>query len=337
MELTDRLMLVTGGAGFIGSHLVDALLHAGGRVRVLDNLLNGKRDNLPPVGDGQRLELVIGDVRDQAAVAEACRGVSVVFHLACLGVRHSLHAPQENHQVNAFGTLQTLAAAMTAGVDRFVYVSTSEVYGTAQKVPMAESHTTFPCTVYGASKLAGEAYARACFHTYQFPTVVVRPFNAFGPRCHHEGDSGEVIPKFVLRALAGRPPIIFGDGSQRRDFPFVTDIARGIVLAAQTDAAIGETLNLGAGTEISIADLATEVLAATGRTDLSPRYVESRPGDVMRLFADAQHASRLLGFHPVVSFTDGLKNLIGWYRSSGREPDEMLQEEQIFNWKPKGA
>ena len=200
---------------------------------------------------------------------------------------------------------------------------------------MDESHTTFPRTVYGASKLAGEAYARAYYHTYDFPIVIVRPFNAYGPRCHHEGDSGEVIPKFVLRALAGRPPIIFGDGSQRRDFTFVKDTARGILLAANSEAALGETVNLASGCEVSIGALAELVLRLTGRTDLRPQYAPPRPGDVQRLFADVEYAADLLRFRPSTPFEIGLQNLIAWYQSLGRRPEELLEEEQVSNWIPQ--
>ena len=154
-------------------------------------------------------------------------GVTVVYHLACLGVRHSIHSPVENHRVNAESTLNLILRARLAGVKRFVYVSSSEVYGTARQVPMTEEHPTFPLTVYGASKLAGECYTRAFFETYGYPTVVVRPFNAYGPRCHHEGDSGEVIPKFLLRALTGKPMVISTGMAEDREIAEAVEAARG--------------------------------------------------------------------------------------------------------------
>ena len=225
-------VLVTGGAGFIGSELVRQLASRGERVVAVDNLVNGKRENVEPVlSEGVRL--LVADIRDLEALKPHLPEVRIVYHLACLGVRHSVHSPQENHEVNGTATLRLLGACREAGVDKFVYVSSSEVYGTAKWAPMTEDHPAFPCTVYGASKLAGECYARAYHRTYGYPTVVVRPFNTYGPRSHHEGDSGEVIPKFLLRTLVGRPMVVFGDGTQTRDFTFVSDTAAGIILAGE--------------------------------------------------------------------------------------------------------
>ena len=324
-------IMVTGGAGFIGSELVRQLAEDASEILVVDNLTNGKRSNLEDVLS-ECVELYVEDIRDVARMDTLMSGVDIVCHLACLGVRHSIHAPHENHDVNATATLGLLDLARKHGVERFVYVSSSEVYGTALWAPMTEEHPTFPMTVYGAGKLAGECYARAYHHTYDFPTVVVRPFNSFGPRCHHEGDSGEVIPKFMLRCLVGKPMMIFGDGSQTRDFTFVEDTARGIVLAGLSEDAVGQTINLGQGKEISITDLAAEVSTVVGRGKADVVHMDSRPGDVMRLYADSTRADSLLGFSPEVSLGEGLERLMKWYGDSGRSPEELLCDEVVQNW-----
>ncbi|MBI5281972.1 MAG: GDP-mannose 4,6-dehydratase [Candidatus Solibacter usitatus] len=303
------MVLVTGGAGFIGSELVGQLAAAGRRVMVLDNLATGRRENL----SGTAATLVEGDVSDRAVLDSILPGVDTVYHLACVSLRRSLREPRVGHDVNATGTLILLEACRAAGVRRYVHVSSSEVYGEAETVPMTEEHRTQPTTAYGASKLAGESYARAFHRTYGFPAVMVRPFNAFGPRCHHEGDSGEVIPKFLLLALAGRPMVIYGDGTQTRDFTHVSDIARGIRLAGKCDEAIGETINLGSGKEISMLGLAEEVARIAGRPRAEVIHEAARPGDVRRMCAGAGVARKLLGFEPSVGLRAGLMGLKEWY------------------------
>jgi len=335
MHIENRKVLVVGGAGFIGSELVHQLADAGARVTVLDDLTNGRRENLADLGN--RIELVVGDLRDQPLVAKLMKDTRVVFHLACLGVRHSIHSPHENADVNATGTLGLLELARAANVGRFVYVSSSEVYGTAMHVPMTELHPAFPMTVYGAGKLAGECYTRAFHRTYNFPTVVVRPFNAYGPRSHHEGDSGEVIPKFLLRGMARKPLIIFGDGTQTRDFTFVSDTARGIMLSGLADAAIGETLNIGSGFEITVNDLAQQVRTLLGDERIEIRHDADRPGDVLRLFADMTRAHQIINFRPTISLAEGLKRLHQWYLSTGVPPEEMLKTEVTHNWQKTGS
>ena len=198
--------------------------------------------------------------------------------------------------------------------------------------PIAEDHPTRPCTVYGASKLAGEAYARAFWHTFGYPTVVLRPFNAYGPRCHHEGDSGEVIPKFMLRCLAGRPMVIFGDGKQTRDFTFVSDTAAGIIAAGLSDASIGQTLNLGSEKEIGIPLLARMISEVVGRPDAQILFTEPRPGDVVRLLSESSKAKKLLNFKTTVNLRDGLECLRDWYATRGQSPEELLEQEIERNW-----
>lgn len=329
--MSTKKTLVTGAAGFIGSELTRQLVGRGEEVVAVDNLVNGKWENLAGLPE-DRCRRVTADIRNGDAMRGLLAGVDTVFHLACLGVRHSIHAQLENHEVNATATLQLLGLARSRSVGRFVYVSSSEVYGTARWVPMTEEHPTRPNTVYGASKLAGECYARAYFETYRYPAVVIRPFNTYGPRCHHEGDCGEVIPKFMLRSLANRPLIVFGDGAQTRDFTFVGDTARGIIEAGFSAAALGQTINLGSGAEITVNELARLMMKVTGRADGTVEHDQDRPGDVLRLCADTSMAGKLCGFAPRVKLEDGLVALRDWYLSLGETPAKLLENEVVRNW-----
>jgi UDP-glucose 4-epimerase len=332
-------VIVTGGAGFIGNELVRQFAARGERVVIVDNLVNGKRENVADVLSDE-VVLLEKDIRDLEAIRPWLRSARAIYHLACLGVRHSVHSPHENHEVNATATLQLLALAREAEVPRFVYVSSSEVYGGVRWAPtirweqMTEDHPAFPCTVYGGSKLAGECYARAYFRTYGYPTVVVRPFNTYGPRSHHEGDSGEVIPKFLLRCMVGRPMVVFGDGTQSRDFTYVTDTAGGILLAGEHPLAVGETINVGSGSEVTINELTERVALALGRTDAIVQHDRPRPGDVARLCADLSRARTLLGYQPRVSLEEGLERLLRWYRDHHLTAEQLLEEEVVHNWAP---
>jgi len=327
------LVVVTGGAGFIGSALVERLMHAGERIVVIDNLVNGKRTNLAHLPT-DRVNLRVADVRAPQAFADDLDRAHTLFHLACLGLRHSLHAGRENHDVNATGTLNLLEAAHAAGVPRVVHVSSSEVYGSMVAAPMPEDHPLQPTTIYGAAKLAGEAYARAFHSTHGLSVTIIRPFNGYGPRCHHEGDAGEVIPKFVLRALAGRPLIVHGEGTQTRDFTFVDDIAEGIFSAARCDATIGATVNLGSGTAVSILDLAAAVGRTVGR-EVRVVHDPPRPGDVAALCADTRRAQTLFGFRPTVTLDEGLARLLKWYQIAA-VPERLLADEVQRHWLPTG-
>jgi UDP-glucose 4-epimerase len=332
--MRNTRVLVTGGAGFVGSELVRQLCARGAEVIVVDNLTNGRKENLAGLPEEQ-VHLVVADIRDIPRMTELTRGVDIVYHLACLCLRHSIHSPLENHEVNGTGTLTTLIAARAAGVKRFVYTSTGEVYGRAFWSPITEEHPNLPTNIYGASKLVGEAYARAYHVSYGFPSVVVRMFNNYGPRCHHEGDCGEVIPRFLLRCMAGLPMVVFGDGTQTRDFNYVADMARGVLLAGLVDEAVGDTFNLGSGHDISINDLAREVANVAGCAEVNVTYDPPRPADIQALRADATKARRVLGFESTVSLREGLTRLKDWYLSLGLPPRVLLEQEIVHNWDSK--
>lgn len=332
MNLRGSRVLVTGGAGFIGSHLTDALLSAGCSVIVIDDFSSGERSNLEFAQETDRLQIIEGSVLDEELLATAMAGITNVFHLAVQGVRRSLGNPLENHDVNATGTIRTLEAARRAGVRRFIYCSSSEVYGNCGGDRLHEETTACaPVTVYGAAKLAGEYYAKAYHQTYGLQTAIVRPFNSYGPREHDRGDLAEVIPRFVIRALNGLPPVIFGDGKGGRDFTYVTEAAAGIVLAAQCDALIGKVVNLAYGRMITISQVADAVLRACGRTDLTPEHRKPRPGDVIALQADTTRARDLLKFRAGIGFEQGLQMYLEWFRSRYPDPAVLL-EDRLENW-----
>jgi UDP-glucose 4-epimerase len=331
IDLKGLKVLVTGGAGFIGSNLVDLLLEQGASVTVIDNLSNGKIENIEQHQSNSRFDFIEGTILDDSILNMASKDIKAVFHLATLGVRHSIKYPFENHKVNAEGTLKVLEWAYKQDIERFVYCSSSEIYGTAETVPMAESHPARPCTVYGASKLAGEAYARAFFKTYGMKTVVIRPFNAYGPRSHYEGSSGELIPKSIVRAMNRKPILVFGNGLQTRDFTYVKDIARALCLSLTNDSLIGGTFNVGSDFEISIKDVVGKIAAIFNNVS-KIEYVKGRPGDVLRLYADATIFMEKTGWRPQTTFDSGLKDTIDWFRNSINDPSELLSQELAYNW-----
>ena len=330
--LADKNVLVTGGAGFAGSHLVDLLLQEGARVRVFDNLNNGKLVNLEHQKDNPSFTFVEGDLLNAQDIAGALKDIDMVFHLACLGVRHSLKFPMENHRVNAEGTLLILEESRKKGVEKFVYCSSSEIYGTAETVPMTEKHPIQPCTVYGSSKFAGEVYARAYYKSFGFPTVMVRPFNMYGPRSHYEKDSGELIPKMIVRALHNENLLVFGDGSQTRDFCYVEDNMRGLLEAAKHDTLIGEVVNVGSNSETSILQIAEMILRLVEGTTSKIEHVDGRPGDVLRLYADTTKFRTLTGWQPQVTLEEGLRKTIAWFREKAGS-ENLMALETAFNWK----
>ncbi|MDQ3973177.1 MAG: NAD-dependent epimerase/dehydratase family protein [Actinomycetota bacterium] len=326
--LAGRAVAITGGAGFIGSHLTEQVLEAGASsVTVIDDLSTGSASNLAACGTAARL--VEGDVLQAdklACLAEA----DLVFHLAVKNVRHSIKEPASNFRVNADGTLEILEALRRAGGKaRFVYVSSSEVYGIPPSGCYSEDVLPAPTTVYGAGKLAGELVTQAYQRTYGMDTRVVRPFNSFGPRSHFEGDSGEVIPKFILRALAARPLQVHGEGSQTRDFTYVEDTARWLVQLSMPDRLTGEVVNVSSGRETRIADLAAMIVDLTGSS--SPVvHVAPRPGDLPRLLADTAKVRRFVDFRLGVGLEEGLKRTIDYF--ARHDADALLAQEVERNW-----
>jgi UDP-glucose 4-epimerase len=325
-------ILVTGGAGFIGSHLVDELVGRGEAVSVLDDFSTGRNENLREAQGRGDVRIVQGSMLDPEALNEAIGGCDRVFHLAVQCVRRSLSKPLENHEINATGTLRVLETARRKKLRRFIYCSSSEVYGDAGADLLNERTTSCePITVYGAAKLAGEHYTRAYSRTYGVPGLVVRPFNAYGPREHDRGDLAEVIPRFVIRVLNGLPPVIFGDGKNARDFTYVTDVARGLAMAAECDGLLGRVVNIACGRAITIEQVAQIVLRLCQRTDLKPLMLPARPGDVHFLHADTALAARVLGFRATISFEEGLERYLDWFNRTHSDPSELL-EERILNW-----
>jgi UDP-glucose 4-epimerase len=276
----------------------------------------------------------VADVLDRHRIEPLLEGVDTVFHLATQCVRVSLVDPELVHRVNTEGTLRMLLAAASSRVRRFVYVSSSEAYGTARTVPMSEDHPCDPTTIYGASKLAGEHYTTAFHRTHGLDTVIVRPFNTYGPRAHFEGLYGELIPKFVVRVSNGLPPIVFGDGNQTRDFTYVSDTVRGLIAAAGATGLGCRSINIARGEEASVNEVARLVLAACGRPDLRPEFGPERPADVRRHYADITCARRELAFEPAVAIADGIRRYVDWFRAAFPDPAELLPREQPYNWQP---
>jgi UDP-glucose 4-epimerase len=305
--------LVTGGAGFIGSHIATALVERGDTVRVLDNFSTGHRDNLAHLaGDVEVLE---GDLRDPGVVAAAVKGIECIFHEAALAsVPRSVAAPLETNSACVTGTLTLLVEANKAGVRRVVYAGSSSAYGDQAGDTKREDQLPAPLSPYAAAKLAGEYYGHALWSTYGLETVTLRYFNVFGPRQDPQSEYSAVIPLFVTAMLAGRQPIIFGDGRQSRDFTFVQNVVHGNLLAANAKDVAGKTINVACGEETDLLELIAAINANLG-TNIEPRFEPPRPGDVRSSRADISRARKLLGYAPPVDFREGLRRSIDYYKS----------------------
>lgn len=304
--------LVTGGAGFIGSNLVEHLLKAGERVRTLDNLFTGKRTNLAV--DSANHEFMEGDIRNSGVCRQAVDGVDVIFHHAAVpSVPRSLSDPKLSHEVNVTGTLNLLEAARDARVRRFVNISSSSVYGNQPGGHRSEAMMLAPLSPYAASKAAGEHYVRAFSECYGLETVSLRYFNVFGPRQDPESQYSAVIPRFIASVLRGEPPSIHGDGQQSRDFTYVENNVQACLLAATASiAAKGQVYNIACGESITVLALASAIIELL-RSPVQPEFIAARVGDVRTSRADIFRAREDLGYEVSVPFREGLTRTIVWY------------------------
>jgi len=306
--------LVTGGAGFIGSHIVEALVRRGDRVRVLDNLATGKRGNLEHLTS--RIEFIEGDIRDFETTRRAVEGVRVIFHEAAIpSVPRSVEDPLLNHESNINGTFNVLLAARDAGVRRLVYAASSSAYGERGTGAKVEDQLPSPLSPYAAAKLVGEYYCQVFTHVYGLETVALRYFNVFGPRQDPSSPYSGVISKFITSLLHGEPPVVFGDGEQSRDFTYVANVVDANLRAAEAPEAAGRVINLGLNQRITLNQLLAELQKIIG-TGLTPRYEPPRIGDVRHSLADITRAEQLLGFKPIVGLTEGLRYTVDWYREN---------------------
>ncbi|PAY17217.1 LPS biosynthesis protein WbpP [Rhodopirellula sp. SM50] len=313
--LAGRTCLVTGGAGFIGSHLVDALLSHNATVRVLDNFSTGYESNLSHVTDHPGVEVVRGDAADPAVTEKAVAGCDAIFHHAAMAsVPRSMREPALCHAWCATSTINLLAAAEAAGVRRMVLASTSAAYGDSPYVSKREQDPPAPLSPYAASKLAAEAYMQSFSRTSKLETVILRYFNVFGPRQDPQSEYSAVIPRFVSMILSGKRPVIYGDGSQSRDFVFVRDVAKANLLAATIPGINGGIFNIGQGQRTTLLELLTTLRDILGQ-DIEPIHDPPRLGDIKDSLADITQARTRLQFEPDVDMKSGLEQSVDYYRS----------------------
>jgi len=312
-------VLVTGGAGFIGSHLVDALLDEGHRVRVLDDLSTGRRENLAARLDD--VDLLVGDAADAATAARAVAGVDAVLHHAALpSVARSVAEPLVTHQAGATATLTLLEAARLAGVGRFVYAASSSAYGDARRLPKHEGMLPRPKSPYAAAKLAGEHYVHAYASLYGLEAVSLRYFNVFGPRQRGDSPYSGVISRFITEVAQGRAVLLHGDGRQSRDFTYVDNVVQANLLALRARGLAGRAINVAAGQRVTLRSLLRVVGDALGQRVVIQR-APARAGDVRHSLADLRLAADVLGYRALVGFEEGLRRTVRWHRQQGlQEP-----------------
>ena len=306
------LVVITGGAGFIGSNIAQALVDRGDSVRVFDNFSSGRRANLDALAG--RVDVVEGDIRDRAALDRAFAGADFVFHEAALpSVARSITDPVTSHDVNVNGTLNVLEAARKAGVKRVVYAASSSVYGETPVLPKVETMTPDPISPYGIGKLVGEQYGKVYTHVFGLPCVSLRYFNVFGPNQSPDNEYAAVIPKFITRMQGGVAPIVFGDGSQTRDFCYIDNVVQANLNALTAPDAPGHVYNIACGERNSLLDLVGMINRALG-SDLQAQHEPARAGDIRDSLADITAARRDLGYTVPVPFEEGLRRAVAWYK-----------------------
>ena len=305
-------VLVTGGAGFIGSNLVERLLELGQKVRVIDNLSTGKAANIEAFMD--KIEFVNGDIRYLNTVMEAMLNVDYVLHQAALpSVPRSIETPLESNDVNTNGTLNLLYAAKENGVKRFVYAASSSAYGESPTLPKIESMPTSPLSPYAVNKLAGENYCKAFYNVYGLETVALRYFNIFGPRQDPNSYYSAVIPKFIKALLLNKQPVIFGDGEQSRDFTYIENVISANLMACKGSAkSAGRVVNIACAERITLNELANELKILLGK-DINPIHGDPRPGDIKHSLADINLAKELIDYTPKVTVKEGIKKTVDWF------------------------
>jgi UDP-glucose 4-epimerase len=303
--------LVTGGAGFIGSHLARELANLG-EVTILDDLSAGKMERIQDLLDSRRAQFVRGNILHRNLLLDLCRGVDCIFHLAAnISVSRSMDRPLEIHEVNSTGTLSVLSSGREAGVKKVIFSSSAAVYGDGSASPKLESTYPEPLSPYAASKLAGEFFCDVYRRSFGLPTASLRYFNVYGPAQNPRDEYAAVIPRFIANVLRRRPPVIFGDGNQIRDFVSVRDVVRANILAMQRDA-VG-TFNIGTGDGVTIRDLA-RVIMEIGGLSREPVFEKPRPGDIRKSVADISRAGNVMGYRPRVHLVDGLRETMEWFR-----------------------
>jgi len=303
-----RKILVTGGAGFVGSHLLEELVRGNHEVTVIDNASTGRIENLSHLG--QRGRLVKGDIRDMIAVRDALQGIDAILHLAAIiSVPYSMKHPEETYEVNVQGTRNLLEASLRGNVEKFIYVSTCGVYGEPKYLPIDERHPTSPISPYAESKLKAEQACTEFHEAYGLKITILRPFNIYGPRQRHD-QYGGVIARFIERLQGGQPPVIYGDGRQTRDFIYVQDAVSALMLALSRDSAVGRILNVATGVPTSINQLAHLLIGLFGVEGVKPQRRPPRLGDIRDSYADIKEATLHLGFEPQFSLEEGLAALL---------------------------